>query len=126
MAPHLSIDEILHLSRGLRYRLLVSEVKNSQTLWLLNRQGELLVVEDEKGTEGIPLWPREEIAALFATGLWEGCTTMSVSLEKFQRDMVAPLQSAALILVVFPTEEDSGLSISPAQFSKDVEQLGEF
>ncbi|MBU1238604.1 DUF2750 domain-containing protein [Myxococcota bacterium] len=126
MAQSKKTEKILSLSRGLRYRALITEVKKSRTLHFLSRQGELLIVEDEKGADGIPLWPSPEIAALFATGLWEGCTPMPVTFERFKNELVTSLERAGLCLVGFPTEEDSGLSILPGQFLKDVEQPGAF
>ncbi len=117
------IDRLIALSRGLRYRILVQEVQKTRSLCLISRDGAPLIVEDERDREGIPLWPSEAVTERMATGIWEGCRPLPVTLDEFRSKMVPRLSEAGLLLVIFPTEEDSGRSVEPVEFMRELETL---
>jgi hypothetical protein len=68
-----------------------------------------------KTTDAIPLWPHSAFATACARGPWEGAAPEPLPLEDLLDDLLPLLEEDCLRIAVFPSPEDPGLLLGPAE-----------
>lgn len=115
----LSLREIMQLTADKRYAHLLDEVKQTQTIWILTDEhgSVMLNTEDE---DCVPVWPSKEFAEYWASGDWEGCKALSISLEHWLDRWTMGLEGDDLCVVVCPVPDEAGLVLDPDMFDADL------
>lgn len=69
-----------------------------------------------KDTNALPLWPHANLAQSCARGPWEDATPAAVSLDELLDDLLPLLEEDGLRVAVFPSPDDAGAVMAPAEF----------
>jgi hypothetical protein len=85
----------------------------------LYNDGWALAGTDDKRTV-FPVWPAEDYALLCAKGNWEGFSPESIPLDQFLNELLPQLQQDGLIVGIFPTPDDNGITISFEEFDEEI------
>jgi hypothetical protein len=117
MSP--SFNEVLQMSADKRYTYLLSQAQQHQQLWILNDDDGcvILTTEDE---DCVPVWPAQAFAQHWATGDWEHCVPMAISVSDWLARWTPGLQGDDVNIAVFPNPEEEGLIIFPDDFDADL------
>jgi hypothetical protein len=75
-----------------------------------------------KATDALPLWPHADLAAACAQGPWEGSAPESLPLGDLLEDLLPLLEEDGLRVAVFPSPDDPGLLLSPAEVRERIER----
>lgn len=114
-----TIDSLLKLDTEQRYQHLITQVVQTQTLWLLTDEtGCVMLNTDEE--DCIPVWPNQEFAERWATQEWEKCQSEPIALKTWQHRWTPGLTDDNFYLVVFPDEQQQGTVIHPEDFAADL------
>lgn len=85
-------------------------------------------LQDENGwvvgreTDALPLWPHAAFAEACARGPWEGAVPAAVPLDDLLVDLLPLLAADNLRAAVFPTPDDPGLLLTPAELGERLER----
>lgn len=74
-----------------------------------------------KDTDALPLWPHADFAQVCAQGPWEGASPALISLDELMDDLLPLLGEDGLRVAVFPTPDDAGTLMAPADFRDRLE-----
>jgi hypothetical protein len=74
-----------------------------------------------KATDALPLWPHSDFAKACARGPWEGALPAPISLDELVDDLLPVLAEDGLCVAVFPTPDDAGTFMAPADFRERLE-----
>jgi hypothetical protein len=85
---------------------------------LLDAEGWVVASE----TDALPLWPHATLAAACAVGPWEGALPEPVTLDEMLEDLLPLLAEDGLRVAVFPSPDDPGLLLSPAEVRERLER----
>lgn len=100
----------------------------AQFFQLLADWEEAWALRDEDGwvvsktTDALPLWPHAAFATACARGPWEGAEPAPVSLDDLLEDLLPLLAEDGLRMAVFPSPDDPGLLLVPAEVQEWVER----
>ena len=101
-----TIADISNYDSQQRYQYFVKTAVKNQQIWILNdSDGCVMLTTDDE--DCVPVWPNEEFALEWATGQWQDCKAMSISLDKWLKDWTPGLLDDDLSVVVFPQNPDS-------------------
>ncbi|WP_395339758.1 DUF2750 domain-containing protein [Ningiella sp. W23] len=117
-----SNELVMQMSADKRYRYLVDQAKQNETLWILTDDDGcvMLNAEDE---DCVPVWPAKDFANYWATGEWEHCRAQAISLEDWLERWTPGLEEDDLLLVAFPNPNEQGLVIEPDMFDEDLRSV---
>lgn len=73
-------------------------------------------------TDALPLWPHATLAAACAVGPWEGALPEPVSLDEMLEELLPLLAEDSLQVAVFPSPDDPGLLLPPAEVRERLER----
>jgi hypothetical protein len=73
-------------------------------------------------TDALPLWPHATLAAACAVGPWEGALPEPVALDEMLEELLPLLEEDGLRVAVFPSPDDPGLLLSPAEIRERLER----
>ncbi|HEV2845142.1 MAG TPA: DUF2750 domain-containing protein [Thermoanaerobaculia bacterium] len=74
-----------------------------------------------KDTDALPLWPHAELAKACARGPWEDAAPAPISLDELLDDLLPLLAEDGLRVAVFPSPDDAGTFMAPADFQERLE-----
>jgi hypothetical protein len=75
-----------------------------------------------KATDALPLWPHSAFATACTQGPWEGAAPEPVSLDDLLEDLLPLLEEDGLRVAVFPSPDDPGLLLSPAEVRERIDR----
>ena len=106
-----------------RYRYLLEEVVANREIWILTDEHGcvMFTTEDE---DCVPVWPNREFAQAWATGEWEACQAVAISLNKWHSRWTPGLADDELAVVIFPNEAQDGLIVSPEELDFELKRRG--
>jgi hypothetical protein len=109
-----TLNEIAQFTSEQRLKYLVKEVLQQQQIWILTDQDGcvMLNTEDE---DCAPVWPSQEFAQAWATGEWADCEPKAIDLKTWHSRWTHGLEDDYVSIAVFPSEDQEGLVISPAE-----------
>jgi hypothetical protein len=103
------IDAVLALSANKRYEYFIKVVADWEEVWGLYQNGWALAATDT-GAPVFPLWPAKEYANLCAKKEWSGYIPEVISLESFMVELVPNLKADSVLVGVFYTPENRGIT----------------
>lgn len=106
------IGRLLALPAGDRAVQFFQLLADWEEVWAL-RDADGWVVS--KATDALPLWPHAAFATACAQGPWEGAVPEPVSLDDLLVDLLPLLEEDGLRVAVFPSPQDPGLLLAPAE-----------
>ena len=71
-----------------------------------------------KETDALPLWPHPELARACARGNWTGAEPAPLSLDDLLDDLLPLLEDDGLRAALFPTPDDPGEIVDPAELRR--------
>lgn len=113
------IDAILALPSSKRYEHFIKVVADCQEVWGLYDKGWALAATDA-GETVFPLWPAQEYAALCAEKEWSGYAPEPFSLDDLLNELLPKLKQDGVLLGVFYTPSDKGVTPGIDQFMDDL------
>jgi hypothetical protein len=73
-------------------------------------------------TDALPLWPHATLAEACAVGPWEGALPEPAALDDLLEDLLPLLDEDGLRVAVFPSPDDPGLLLPPAEVRERLER----
>ncbi len=102
-----SAFERLELSFGL--------FSSNEKVWILtDEHGCVMLTTDDE--DGVPVWPSDDLAKLWATEDWADCEPMAISLSDFVQKWIPGMEKDGLMLMVCPIPAEEGEVIPPDAF----------
>ncbi|RDV24458.1 DUF2750 domain-containing protein [Alteromonas aestuariivivens] len=107
---------LLAVSPQNRAQQTVEMIASGAQIWILtdNDGCVMLTSEDE---DGVPVWPDEALARLWATDDWADCQPMAISLDKWMSKWTPGLMQDALVIMVCPVPGEEGEVMAPEDFA---------
>lgn len=126
MAERLTISEeelaaVVRLGPEQRYSYFVKKVADWESAWGLWHEGWLLL-GDQNGREGFPLWPAKEYAEHCTAGRWEDYEAEEIDLGDLVGELLPKLRERAVLAAVFPTAELQGMLVEPEDLRRSLER----
>ncbi len=87
--------------------------------WGLKDRDGWILQRSEEG-EAFPLWPHPDFAHLCATGQWEGTSPEPLAIEELLDDLFPQLAEEGKAVAAFPTPDDPGVRLPPAEVGKAI------
>ena len=110
-------QQILQASPQARVTLSVDEIKSQEAVWILtDEDGCVMLTTDDE--DGIPVWPSEALAKLWATDEWEACKPLQLSLSDWMKKWVPGMMGDALVVMVCPVPAEEGEVMMPDEFAE--------
>lgn len=111
--------QLLALSAADRAAGFFQLVADWEEAWgLVDAQGWVVAA----ATSALPLWPHAHLAAACARGPWSDTTPQPIPLDELTADLLPQLTGDGLRVAVFPSPDDPGLLLSPAEVEERLEQ----
>lgn len=106
------------------YERLIEDIAAEGGAWLLfNEDDGIVMVDAEEEDEGIiPVWDSYEKAYAMCCDEWEDCSPDFVSVIACLEELLPSLDEDGIKLLLTMNEEMGGLTISAADFAKDLEE----
>jgi len=95
-----------------RLAYFVRKVADFEQVWGLHAEG-WATATDARGAIGLAVWPEPDFAAACAAGAWEQHVPKEVPLGDFLTVWLPGMVRDSRTVVVFPTDRDAGLFVSP-------------
>ncbi len=103
------IESVIALSGQKRYENFIKVVADWEEVWGLYQDGWALAATND-GQEVFPVWPAKEYAQLCATNEWSGYKPASFSLVDFMEELLPNLKNDGVLLGIFYTPSDKGVT----------------
>lgn len=113
------MEAILKLSGPERYKHFVKLIVDWEAVWGLYQNGWALAATSEEKTV-FPVWPAEEYAALCAKDEWEEYEPSSIDLNDFIEELLPNLKNDGVLVGVFYTPNDKGITPDIDQIVNDI------
>lgn len=112
------IDALVAMDSEQRFDYLIGRVVETGQLWILtDEHGSVMLNTDDE--ECVPIWPDRCFAEHWATGDWQDCEPMSISLKQWNFRWTPGLEEDQLAVVVFPLPQEGadedGLVVWPEE-----------
>jgi len=114
------IDAVSALAGPKRYEHFIKVVADRQEVWGLYKDGWALAATDD-GQKVFPVWPAKEYAELCADKEWMGYEAESFSLDDFMGELLPNLQSDRVLIGIFYTPVNNGITPEIEQVLNDLE-----
>jgi hypothetical protein len=75
-----------------------------------------------KETDALPLWPHAALAEACAGGPWQGALPAAVALDELLDELLPLLEEDGLWIAVFPSPDDPGSLLTPAEVRERLER----
>ncbi|NOU51533.1 DUF2750 domain-containing protein [Pseudoalteromonas sp. JBTF-M23] len=115
------IKALLHNDNEQRYKYLIKEVTKNELIWILTDEHGCVMLNTDS-EDCVPIWPNKEFAQLWATGDWQDCQPLSISLKKWHAKWTDGLADDELAIAVFPVPEQDGLIVYPDELDYELVQ----
>lgn len=115
------IESVIALPGPKRYEHFVKVVADWEEVWGLYQDGWALAATDD-GQKVFPVWPAKEYATLCAEKEWAGYEPESFSLAEFMDELLPNLKNDGVLLGVFYTPLDKGVTPTVDQVLEDLNQ----
>lgn len=112
-------SNILSQNAEQRFHYLISAVCEYECVWVLTDEHGCMMLNSED-EDCLPVWPSEQYAQAWATGEWQQCQATAIELSIWQSKWTKGLTEDALMLVVFPNEQQEGWIIDPQYFQEAI------
>lgn len=110
-------QEIISATPQKRIEITVDAIKNNQAIWILtDADGCVMLTTDDE--DGIPVWPEEALAAMWATEEWEDCKPLKLSFDDWMKKWVPGMLSDSLVVMVCPLPGEEGEVMAPDDFAE--------
>lgn len=111
----------LQLNADYRFDHFISKLVEHEELFVLTDEHGvmMLTTEDE---DCIPVWPHPEYAQAWAEGEWAECKPQSITLKVWLERWVEGMEQDELCVAVFPTPDQEGIVLEPADVADAVAQ----
>lgn len=103
------IESVLALSANKRYEYFVKVVADWNEVWGLYQDGWALAATDD-GIPVFPVWPAKEYARLCAEKEWSEYVPEAIPLESFIVELLPKLKADSVLVGVFYTPNDKGIT----------------
>lgn len=103
-------------------------VADWEEAWGLKDEDGWIVARQKGEPRAFPLWPHAVFAEACARGPWEGAQAEAIDLDELLDSLLPMLEEDGLPVAVFPTPEDEGVLVAPAELRESLEEeleLGE-
>lgn len=115
------IETIILLDGPKRYSHFIKRIVDWEEVWGLYDDGWALASTDD-GVHIFPLWPAQEYAALCANENWQGYNPEVIKLADFMDYLLPKLKEDGVLLGVFYTPTDKGITPSVDQLLSDLNE----
>lgn len=115
------IDAVSALAGPKRYEHFIKVVADRQEVWGLYKDGWALAATDD-GQKVFPVWPAKEYAELCAEKEWRGYEAEPFSLDDFMSELLPNLQSDRVLIGIFYTPLNNGITPEIEQVLSDLER----
>jgi hypothetical protein len=115
------IESVIELSGRKRYEHFIKVVADWEEVWGLYHHGWALAATAD-GQEVFPVWPAKEYAVLCAEKEWAGYEPVSFPLADFIDELLPNLKNDGVLLGVFYTPLDKGVTPAVDQVVEDLNQ----
>ena len=115
------IENVIRLSPEKRHEHFVKVVSDWEEVWGLYEDGWALSATED-GQTVFPLWPAREYAILCAEDEWKGYRPEAISLNDLIEELLPKLEQDNVIVGVFPTPQNKGITISSQNLQFDFSQ----
>lgn len=102
------IEAVLKLDGQKRYEHFIKTIADTEEVFGLDKDGWALASDGEYPV--FPVWSAKEYAELCANGAWDGYEAVSFSLDEFMEELLPNLKGDGVLLGVFYTPEDKGVT----------------
>ena len=114
------IDAVIALEGSKRYKHFIKVIADTQEVWGLYKDGWALAgTEDNRKV--FPVWPAKEYAELCAENEWVGYEAEPISLEDFMNELLPTLKDDEVLIGIFYTPLNNGLTPEIGQVLNDLE-----
>lgn len=114
------IDAVIALESTKRYRHFIKVIADTQEVWGLYKDGWALA-GTEDNQKVFPVWPAKKYAELCAENEWVGYEAEPFSLDDFMNELLPTLKDDEVLIGVFYTPLDNGVTSEIGQVLKDLE-----
>ena len=112
-------DQWLSASAQARVNKSVDTIKSEKALWILtDEHGCVMLTTDDE--EGVPVWPLDSLAKLWATDEWAHCKPMAISLDDWLKKWTTGMIEDGLMVMVCPIPGEEGEVIDPEDFAQQL------
>ena len=114
-------NDIKKFSDEKRADYFIKETAKQKKIWILTDEHGCVMLNIEE-EDGVPVWPREEFAASWATNEWQHCKPEAISLNKWFSRWTTGLIEDEIAIVVFPSDEEQGMVYDPEELEQRLKQ----
>lgn len=103
---------LLSANADKRLSATVASIVENEQVWILkDDDGCVMLTSDEE--DGVPIWPDEALAKLWATDEWGHCEPMAISRQDWMQKWTPGLLQDGLVVMVCPVPAEEGEIIEP-------------
>ena len=122
MKKHMNhIEKFEQLTDEERLTYLLKESVTNNKLWILTDEHGCMMLNTEE-EDCIPVWPTEALAQQWINDDWQHCKAEAISLNKWFSRWTQGLMDDDLAIVIFPSQTQQGLILSPDEFEFELKQ----
>ena len=115
------IESVIMLTGSKRYKYFIKVIVDWEEVWGLYQNGWALAATDD-GQKVFPVWPTKEYAMLCSEKEWAGYEPKSFSLVNFMDELIPILKNDGVLLGIFYTQLDKGVTLAVDQVLEDLHQ----
>ncbi|MBU2977159.1 DUF2750 domain-containing protein [Alteromonas sp. C1M14] len=107
-----SLPPLLDVNADERMHATINSMVDLKEVWILkDDDGCVMLTSDDE--DGVPIWPDETLAKLWATDEWSHCQTMRITLDDWLGKWTPGLMKDELMIMVCPVPAEEGEVITP-------------
>lgn len=96
-----------------RFKHFIGRAADSEQVWGLRDASGWVMLTDNTGTPGFPVWPHAEYAALCATETWAANFPSQINVHEFTEEWLPDMAARDVSVAVFPTPSMKGVWMKP-------------
>jgi hypothetical protein len=115
----MEIQAVIALPGPKRYEYFIKAIADTEEVWGLYHEGWALAATDE-GQQVFPVWPFREYTLLCAVSEWKDYKPEVFTLEDFMNELLPKLKRDGILLGIFYTPSNKGITLSIDQILSDL------
>jgi hypothetical protein len=115
----MSDEQFLAIAVDKRNSVFFEMIKDTGELWILtDADGCVMLTTDDE--DGVPVWPTQSLAKMWANKEWSECETKAISLDTWLKRWTPGLMQDNLAIMIAPVSEEEGDVFLPEEFAQQL------
>jgi hypothetical protein len=101
-----------------RFKHFIGRAADCERLWGLRDASGWVLLADETGAPGFPVWPHPDYAAACATETWAASFPAEIDVHEFAEEWLPDMAAREVSVAIFPTPSMKGVWMKPEELQK--------